>query len=121
VKSWRRIESEVGAENVVYLVSVPLSASFERRTEGLFPVEKLLYIKNVKERDRLKLFSVPQTIHIGDGVVKAIDVGVLSPQRIEYFENLQLAKKRNMSLSDPARLSGQGGNKPWETRLIWQF
>lgn len=84
--NWRDIETAVGPGRAVYVsMDEPseVSRSFaERRGIG----DRVLFFADRGERQKLKVTSVPQTIYLSGGEVKANRVGVLSPDEVSSLK-----------------------------------
>ena len=58
-------------------------------------VGRMLYLTDAEQKSNLKIVQIPQTIYLSGGEVKAIHIGVLPADKIEYFQSLYAGKEVN--------------------------
>lgn len=91
--NWKKIQSQVGEENILYLSLDPISEASRSYATQKGVAERMLYLNDPNQKSKLKTFRIPQTIYLSKGEVKAIHIGVLPPEKIEYFRSLRSGKE----------------------------
>jgi hypothetical protein len=80
--NWKDIEKQVGRENVVYIATDKLEAAkpfaHDQGIEG-----EAYVVPDASQASKLKVERIPQTIHVVNGVVANIYIGVLNPDAIK--------------------------------------
>src|SRR6266404_195418 len=87
--NWKDIEEKVGSANVLYVSTDPISDSVKKYVADKGIAPRTLFFANAQESSRFKIHQIPQTIYVSKGQVKAIQVGVLSTEKVEMFKTIQ--------------------------------
>ncbi len=84
--NWKEIETSVGSSNVIYLSLDDLkTTSHYAQSRGI--ANRAYVIAGIEEQKRLKLYKIPQTLILRDGIVVYSHVGVLSKSSINSLKS----------------------------------
>jgi peroxiredoxin len=85
--NWKEIERQVGREKVLYLsIDSVDAARKDAVARGIS--DEVWILASFQDRNKLKVSHIPQTIFVSNGIVKVIQVGVLSSERTQVFRSI---------------------------------
>ncbi|HSR53741.1 MAG TPA: hypothetical protein VLV83_23190 [Acidobacteriota bacterium] len=79
--NWTSLEEEIGRENVLYVATNPLRATQQYAQQRRIADRTVLFADQGQRADAFRIYRVPQTILLADNQVKAIETGVLTPEK----------------------------------------
>ncbi len=100
--NWTTLEQRIGPENVLYISVNPLEEARKYAQARRIEDRTVLFADELQARQGFKIARIPQTILVQGNQVKAIQLGVLSPDMVEQFSQVwQDLKDQRPSSAQP--------------------
>ena len=83
--NWKTLEQRIGPKNVLYISVNPLEEARKYAQARRIEDRTVLFADEHQAREGFKIARIPQTILVQGNQVRAIQLGVLSPDMVEQF------------------------------------